>query len=392
MLRRRWSLRSRRHRRAERPCPVNRPGPLLRRRVPHPRRVVRRPRRPAPRAPPGPASPPRHSPQGHSPQGHSPQGHSLPGHSLLHPWHLRQRHLRQQRLGQQHLRAHPHRGHPRRGTLGGTLGGAVLGHVIGPGGLRFGLRGELGLGGELVGPHVVPLGVVGMLAERLAVLLGDLAPFSRLLDRQADTTTLEVDVDDLDPQLFARGHDLLRQVHMVTGHLRDMDEALDAVTHLHERTERHQLGDASVDQFTDLVRVGEFLPRIGLGGLQREADPLLGEVHIEHLDIDLVAHRHHRRGVVDVLPRELGHMDQPVHSPQIHESPEVDHRGHHAPSTLARLEVEKELAALFLLRLLEPGPTGQDHVVAIPVELDDLGIDGLSHIGLELAHPTQLDQ
>ena len=52
----------------------------------------------------------------------------------------------------------------------------------------------------------------------------------------------------------------------------------------------------------------------------------------------------------------------------------------------------QELAALFLLGLLEPGPPGEHHVVPVAVELDDLGLDGPTDIGLELAYPAQLHQ
>jgi len=39
-----------------------------------------------------------------------------------------------------------------------------------------------------------------------------------------------------------------------------------------------------------------------LGGLQGEADALPAQVHLEHLDLDLINHGHDRTGVVDVLP------------------------------------------------------------------------------------------
>ena len=96
--------------------------------------------------------------------------------------------------------------------------------------------------------------------------------------------------------------------------------------------------------------------------------------------------------MVDVLPGQLGHVDEPVHAAEVDEGTEVDHRGHHALAALAGLEVDQELAPLLLLGLLEPGPTGQDHVVAVAVELDDLGLDDPAHVGLELAHPAQLHQ
>jgi len=69
-------------------------------------------------------------------------------------------------------------------------------------------RRELGIGVVVVA-DVVALGVVGVLAECLAVLLGHLAALGRLLDGQGDTATLEVDVDDLHPQLLAGADHLL---------------------------------------------------------------------------------------------------------------------------------------------------------------------------------------
>ena len=85
-------------------------------------------------------------------------------------------------------------------------------------------------------------------------------------------------------------------------------------------------------------------------------------------------------------------MDEAVHAAEVHEGAEVDDGGHDALAALARLEVLEEVAALFLLRLLEPGPPRQHHVVAVAVELDDLRFDLLAHVGLQLAHPAQLDQ
>ena len=44
------------------------------------------------------------------------------------------------------------------------------------------------------------------------------------------------------------------------------------------------------------------------------------------------------------------------------------------------------------LGLLEPGATRQNHVVAVLVELDDLGLDLLADVGLEVTNTTHLDQ
>jgi hypothetical protein len=180
----------------------------------------------------------------------------------------------------------------------------VLGCVVGPGGLGLGLGSELGLGVVVVA-DVVALGVVRVGPEGLAILLGDLAALGRLLDREADPASLEVDLDDLDPKLLPGIDHLLGQVDVVRRHLRDVDKAFDAVAHLDERPERDELGDAAVDQLANLVAVCELLPRVGLGRLERQADPLLVEVDVEHLDLDLVAHLDDGGRMVDVLPAEL---------------------------------------------------------------------------------------
>ena len=99
-----------------------------------------------------------------------------------------------------------------------------------------------------------------------------------------------------------------------------------------------------------------------------------------------------RRRVVDVLPRQLGDVDESVHAAEVDEGAEVDDRRHDALADLARLEVVEELLALLLLRLLQPRPAGQHHVVAVLVELDDLGLEGAADVGLQVAHPAQLDQ
>ncbi len=85
-----------------------------------------------------------------------------------------------------------------------------------------------------------------------------------------------------------------------------------------------------------------------------------------------------------MLPAELGDVDESVDAAEVDEGAEVDDRGDDTLAALARLEVGEEVAPLFLLRLFEPGPPRQDDVVAVAVELDDLGLDRLAHVGLQL--------
>ena len=96
--------------------------------------------------------------------------------------------------------------------------------------------------------------------------------------------------------------------------------------------------------------------------------------------------------MVDVLPRQLGDVDEAVHAAEVDEGTEVDDRRHHTAADLARLEVGEELVALLALGLLEVRAARQHDVVAVLVELDDLALDLLAHVGLEVADAAEVDE
>ena len=96
--------------------------------------------------------------------------------------------------------------------------------------------------------------------------------------------------------------------------------------------------------------------------------------------------------MVDVLPRKLGHVDEPVHAAEVDERTEVHDARHHTRAHLARLQVGEEVFALFLLRLLEPRSTREHDVVAVLVELDDLGFEAATDVRRKVAHSTELDE
>ena len=96
--------------------------------------------------------------------------------------------------------------------------------------------------------------------------------------------------------------------------------------------------------------------------------------------------------MVDVLPRQLADVDQAVHAAEVDEGAEADDRRHRALADLADLEVVEERVARLLLGLLEVGAAAEHDVVAVLVELDDLGLDALADVRLQVAHPAQLDE
>ena len=179
---------------------------------------------------------------------------------------------------------------------------------------------------------------------------------------------------------------------MALGQLGDVDQALDAVVDADERTERDELGDLARHDLTDRVGPGEVLPRVLLRRLERQGDTLAVHVDVEHLDGDLLADLDDLGRVVDVLPGQLGDVDETVDAAEVDERTEVDDRGDDAGADLTLLQLLEERRAHLGLGLLEPRTARQDDVVAVLVELDDLGLDLLADVGLEVADATHLDE
>ena len=179
---------------------------------------------------------------------------------------------------------------------------------------------------------------------------------------------------------------------MTVGKLGDVHQALDAVLDGDEDTELDDLGDLALDDLAGNVGASEALPRILLSRLQGQGDTLTVEIDVEHLDGDLVANLDDLRRVVDVLPGQLGNVDQTVNTAEIDESAEVDDGGHHAFTDLTLLELGQEGLADLGLGLLKVLAAGQNHVVTVLVELKDLGLDLLTDVRGEVADTTHLNE
>ena len=173
----------------------------------------------------------------------------------------------------------------------------------------------------------------------------------------------------------------------------DVDQALDALPHPHERAEGDELRDLSVHDLAGLIHAFELPPRVFLGRLQGQRHALALEVDVQYLDLHVLADRDDLAGVIDVLPRQLGHVDEAVHpAPEVHEDAEVHDRGHRSAAPFALVQALQERLAALAHGLLQERPAGQDHVVAVPVELDDLAFELLADVGVEVADPAELDQ
>src|SRR5690625_231700 len=215
----------------------------------------------------------------------------------------------------------------------------------------------IGLGVEAFGVFVVTLLVVvgGHAVQRRIEVLGlRIHALVRLLERERDATTLQVNINDLDQHLFVNLHDLLGQFNVADGQFGNMNEALDAVFDAHKRTERNQLRHLARDDLPDGVGACEGLPRVFLSSLERQRYAFAIHVDVEHLDRDFLTHFDNLIGVVDVLPGKFGNMHEAIYAAQVDERTKVDDRRNHTGAYLTLLQLLQEGGAHLGLGLFEP--------------------------------------
>ncbi len=146
--------------------------------------------------------------------------------------------------------------------------------------------------------------------------------------------------------------------------LGDVDEALDAGQDLDERAEGDDLRDATLDDVALVVVLEHLLPRVALGLLETERDPLPVAVDVEHLDLHVLADFENLGRMVDVRPRELGDVDEPVHPVEVDEGAEVDDVRDLPFDHVAGLKLVEDLLPLLLALFLEHGAAREHDVVA----------------------------
>ena len=250
----------------------------------------------------------------------------------------------------------------------------------------------VGLRVEALREDVVALLVVGV----SHAVLGRIELFGVvlvcLLNGQGDATTLEIDVDDLDHNFLANGDNLVRNLDVALSQLGDVNQALDALLDANEGAERNELGDLTRNDLAHSVGAGEYAPRIFLGSLQGQGNALAVQIDVQNLNGYLVTNGDNLRWVVDVLPRQLGNVNQAVDTAEIDEGAEVDDGGNNALADLALLQLVQELGANLGLGLLQVRTAGQNNVVALLVQLDDLCFQLLADVRLQVTDATHLNE
>src|SRR5262245_55748926 len=174
--------------------------------------------------------------------------------------------------------------------------------------------------------------------------------------------------------------------------LGDVHEALHAREDLYEGAEGDDLRHLALDDVTFLVLLQDLLPRIRLRLLEPQRDPLPLAIDVQDLHLHRLPDLEHLRGMVDVRPRELGDVDQPVHPVQVDERAEVDDVRDLTLDDVAGVEAVQDRLPHLLALVLEDGAAREDDVVPRAVELDHLAAELLAHELVEVLHAADVDE
>ena len=216
--------------------------------------------------------------------------------------------------------------------------------------------------------------------------------FVSLLEGQGDTTTIHININDLDEELFAHRNNLLCQINMAHSKLRDMNQTLNTVFNTNKRTEGNELSNLTGYDLTQSVGASKCLPRIFLGSLQGQRDTLTIQINLKNFNGYRLTNFDNFGGVVDVFPGEFRNVNQTVHAAQIDEGTEVDDRRYNTFAYLALFELVEESGANLGLSLLKPCTARENNVVAVLVELDDLSFELLTNVRCKIANTTHLNE
>ena len=175
------------------------------------------------------------------------------------------------------------------------------------------------------------------------------------------------------------------------GHLRDVDEALDALLELDEGAVVDHGDNLAEHLHVGGVAVLCARPGVGLQLLEAERDALALAVELEDLDAELVANADDLFRVGDAAPAHVGDVKEAVDATQVDEGAVLGDVLDDTIEDGAFDEALERLPLLALALVLEEGATRQDDVAPLLVELDDLELEGLADELVEVPRGAEFD-
>ena len=213
-----------------------------------------------------------------------------------------------------------------------------------------------------------------------------------LLHPERDFLVRRIDLENHCLDLISKGHELGGVPDIACpGHLRDMDQSLDTLLELDERTvvgdRYHPAPDTGADRVL-LVDVG---PRVREKLLESERNPLAVPIDIQHLHVDGVGDLDDFRRMPDPTPGHVRDVEKSVQAAEVDERTEISDVLHDAFSDLPDEELPNQRLLLLLALGLQNDPARHHDVTPPLVELDDLEVVRLPQQVFDVRDPAQRD-
>src|SRR5690554_6309877 len=175
-------------------------------------------------------------------------------------------------------------------------------------------------------------------------------------------------------------------------HFGNVNQAFDTLFQLGEAAVVGEVGDLGHDAGTFRITTGDGDPRIFAQLLQTQGNAVALAVELQHLDVDLVANVDDLGRMLDALPGHVGDVQQAVYAAQVNERTVVGEVLDDTLDNLAFLQGFQQGFALGAVLGFEYGTAGNDNVVALLVQLDDLEFQFLAFQVRGIANRTDIDQ
>ncbi len=225
------------------------------------------------------------------------------------------------------------------------------------------------------------------------ITLGEVLPgiVEQLLHAQRDAAVSGIDAEDDGIDLVARLDQLGGVLEALgPGHLREVNQAFDALLQLDKRAVVGDRKNAAMDVRADRVTLGGVEPGIGRQLLEAQRNALLIFVELEHLDLNLVADIDQIAGMSEASPAHIGDVQQAVDSAQVNKRAVVGEVLYGAGEHRALAQLLQSGGALGVLLFFQNFLAADDDVAALLVQLDDANFNLLAEIAIQVADRANL--
>ncbi len=216
---------------------------------------------------------------------------------------------------------------------------------------------------------------------------------SALLHAQRNPAAFLVDIEDHHFHFVAHMHDF-GWVDVLVGpvHLGNVHQAFHTLFDFGKAAVVGEVGNRGHDPGTFRITTGDGYPRIVAQLLHTQAHPILFPVELEDLHVHLVTDANHLGRMTDTAPGHIGDVQQTVHTAQIDERAVVCEVLDDAFDRLAFLKLRQQRFALHTVFFFEYRAAGNDYVIALLVEFDDLEFQRLAFQMCGLTQWSDVDQ